>query len=157
MPIHVTLHGAPILMLGIVLASLLSEDGATFSAAALAVSGMLDIRLAFLSAFAGLWIGDWGVYFAARFASSAVRKEGRLARWLAKHRPAPIGATERQGWVLGISRFFPGTRLPAYIKAGAQRMAVGKFAAITAISAAAWVLLIFGFFRLAPSFWRSRR
>ena len=144
------MHRAPLLMGGIVLASLLSEDGATFGAAALAVSGMLDIRLAFLSAFGGLWIGDLGVYFAARFASSAAQRQGMLARWLANKRPASAHIKERQGWALGASRFFPGTRLPAYIKAGVQRMAVGRFAAVTAISAALWVSLIFTFFRLAP-------
>ncbi len=145
------MHEAPVLMLGIVLASLLSEDGATFAAAALAASGMLDIRLAFLSAFTGLWAGDLGVYFAARYASSAARRQGRLTRWLARHRPNHRDGNGRHGWALGISRFFPGTRLPAYIKAGVQRMAIGTFAAITAISAAFWISLIFAFFRLAPA------
>lgn len=144
-------YQAPVLMFGIVLASLLTEDGATFGAAALAVSGMLDIRLAFLSAFAGLWVGDLGVYFAARFGSSAVPGEGRLARWLAKHQPDRFEGNARHRWALGISRFLPGTRLPAYITAGVQRMAIGSFASITAVSAALWISLIFAFFRLAPA------
>lgn len=145
------MHKAVLLMGGIVLVSLLSEDGATFAAATLAVSGVLDIRLAFLSAFGGLWVGDLGVYFAARFATSVVQRQGVLSRWLANNRPASAQINERQGWALGASRFFPGTRLPAYIKAGAQRMAAGRFAAITAVSAALWISLIFAFFRLAPS------
>ena len=57
-------------------------------------------RLAFLSVFAGLCVGDFGVYFATRFASS--RKEGRLARWLAKHRPTSEGTLEHHRWTLGV-------------------------------------------------------
>jgi membrane protein DedA with SNARE-associated domain len=151
LPVPTLLHETPALMLGIVLGALLTEDGATFAAAALAVSGMLDTRLAFLSAFTGLWFGDLGVYFAARFARSAVRKQGWLARWIARNRPASTRPQESHGWALGLSRFFPGTRLPAYIMAGAQRMPAGSFAAITAASAALWVSLIFAFFKAAPS------
>src|SRR5689334_11769924 len=128
MPTTTMTHEAPVLVLGIMLASLASEDGATFAAAALAASGTLDVRFAFLGAFAGLWLGDFGVYFAARFAGSAIRGESWLSRWLAKHRLATSASNDRQGWALAISRFFPGTRLPAYINAGVRRMAVATYA-----------------------------
>src|SRR5438128_44450 len=145
------MHEAPVLVFGIVLTSLVSEDGATFAAAALAASGTLDVRFAFLGAFAGLWLGDFGVYFAARLATSAVRKEGRLSHWFAKHRSTVVVSKDRQTLTLAISRFFPGTRLPAYINAGVRRMGVITFASITAISAVLWILLIFAFFRIAPA------
>ncbi len=151
MPTPAMMYEAPVLVLGIMLASFASEDGATFAAAAFAGSGVLDVRFAFLGAFAGLWLGDFGVYFAARFAASAVRKEGSLSRWLAKHRSTARASNDRQGLALAISRFFPGTRLSAYINAGVRRMAVGTFASITAVSAAVWVFLIFAFFRVAPA------
>src|SRR5258708_32041396 len=52
---------------------------------------------------------------------------------------------------LAVSRFFPGTRLPAYLSAGFRRMPLPTFLAITALTAAAWVLLTFLVIRLAPS------
>ena len=150
-PISSMPGGAPLLVLGIVLAAFVSEDGATITAATLAASSVLDARLAFLGAFAGLWAGDLGVYFAARLASSTAPSNGRLSRWLAKNRNSAPAANNRHGWALAASRFFPGTRLPAYISAGIQRMAVSTFAWITALSAAAWVSLVFAFFRFAPA------
>src|SRR6266436_6221452 len=57
------LHGgsAIALIAAIVLGAFVSEDGATITAATLAASSVLDFRLAFLSAFAGLWGGDLGI------------------------------------------------------------------------------------------------
>jgi membrane protein DedA with SNARE-associated domain len=52
---------------------------------------------------------------------------------------------------LAVSRFFPGTRLPAYLSAGFRRMPALVFAAITAVSAFAWVILEFAAIRIAPS------
>ena len=54
------MHNAEVfgLVLGIIGVGLLSEDGATVTAATLAATCLLDIRLAFVSAFCGLWIGD---------------------------------------------------------------------------------------------------
>src|SRR5207237_4033977 len=42
-------------------------------------------------------------------------------------------------------------RLPAYISAGLERMPVLAFAVITAVSAIAWILLVFATIQLAPS------
>ena len=52
---------------GIIAATFISEDGATVTAATLAASSLLDARLAFVSAFSGLWVGDLGVYAIARY------------------------------------------------------------------------------------------
>ena len=60
-------HGSAIaLIVTIVLGAFISEDGATITAATLAASSVLDFRLAFLSAFAGLWGGELGVYALTR-------------------------------------------------------------------------------------------
>ena len=50
-----------------------------------------------------------------------------------------------------MSRFFPGTRLPAYVSAGLDRMPGLAFAAITGVSAVAWIVLVFASIQLAPS------
>jgi membrane protein DedA with SNARE-associated domain len=140
--------GAWALVAGIIGGAFVSEDGATVTAAALAASQILDARLAFLSAFAGLWVGDLGVYALARRMGPAILSH----RWFARR----IRATEppspnKRAWSLAISRFFPGTRLPMYVSAGLSRMPPATFAAITAISALLWTLLVFLLIRLAPS------
>ena len=125
----------------IILAALFSEDAATITAASLAASSMLDVRLAFFSAFAGLWVGDLGVYAMARLG----KEQTMRMNWFSKvsnslcDQPASI----QNGWTLALSRFFPGTRLPAYISAGLTRMSFFRFAGITAATAAVWSAVVF--------------
>ncbi len=146
------------LVAAIVFGALLSEDGATITAATLAASAVLDARLAFVSAFAGLWVGDLGVYFLARgagstflqhrwFAARLAKMTARASRSAAPDAPASGG----QQMSLALSRFVPGTRLPAYVSAGLARMPFSAFAAITAFSAIAWLLIIFALIHFAPS------
>jgi membrane protein DedA with SNARE-associated domain len=136
----------------IVLGALVSEDGATIAAATLAASSMLDARLAFFSAFAGLWVGDLGIYALARQTAPAIRQHPWFKGWFAK------SAAKRSSYYqnakhlsLALSRFVPGTRLPAYIAAGIDRMPLLIFALTTAISALVWVFLVFAGIRVAPS------
>src|SRR5215472_8137798 len=144
--------GVPAIVVGIVLGAFVSEDGATITAAALAATSVLDVRLAFLSAFAGLWIGDLGVYALARWTSPAIRRHRWFQPWFAKTTSAESSRARRKGrWRLALSRFLPGTRLPAYIAAGLDQMPVAAFAMVTAMSAIAWVAVLFFSIRLAPS------
>jgi len=48
-----------------------------------------------------------------------------------------------RAWTLAMSRFLPGTRLPAYVTAGLRRMPFSRFALITASTAIAWTALVF--------------
>src|SRR5215471_10997950 len=143
--------GVPVIVVGIVIGAFISEDGATITAAALAASSMLDVRLAFLSAFAGVWIGDLGAYVLARWTSPAIRRHWSQP-WFAKTTSSESSRDRRKGRRrLALSRFLPGTRLPAYIAAGLEQMPVATFAMVTATSAMAWVALLFFSIRLAPS------
>ncbi len=146
-------HGSAIaLIVAIVLGALISEDGATITAATLAASSVLDFRLAFLSAFAGLWGGDLGVYALTRRIGPRIMQHRWFAGWFPKERARtsnPLGSNGQLS--LALSRFFPGMRLPAYISAGLERMPVLAFAGITAVSAIAWILLVFASIQLAPS------
>src|SRR5215469_8169641 len=138
--------------IAIALGAFVSEDGATVTAATLAASSVLDVRLAFLSAFAGLWIGDMGVYAVARWTSPAIRGHRWSQPWFAKTTSSESSRDRSKGrWRLALSRFLPGTRLPAYIAAGLEQMPVAAFAMVTATSAMAWVALLFFSIRLAPS------
>src|SRR5271169_5952381 len=137
--------GAIALATAIVLGAFASEDGATITAATLAASGLLDFRLAFLSAFAGLWAGDLGVYALTRAIGPLIMQHRWFAAWFRKEKTRKGNPTGRNGQLtLALSRFLPGTRLPAYISAGLERMPVLAFAGITAVSAIAWTLLVFG-------------
>ncbi len=146
-------HGSAIaLIVAILLGAFISEDGATITAATLAASSVLDFRLAFLSAFAGLWGGDLGVYALTRRIGPRIMQHRWFAGWFPKERAGtsnPLGSNGQLS--LALSRFFPGMRLPAYISAGLERMPVLAFAGITAVSAIAWILLVFASIQLAPS------
>src|SRR5437016_2002776 len=149
-----TIHdgSAIALIVAIVRGALISEDGATITAATLAASSVLDVRLAFLSAFAGLWGGDLGVYALTRSIGPRITQHRWFAGWFAKRKTRTTSPRRNDGQLsLALSRFFPGTRLPAYISAGLDRMPVFTFAAITAVSAIAWILLVFATIQLAPS------
>jgi membrane protein DedA with SNARE-associated domain len=149
----IAIHGEGSLAVAfaIVLGAVVSEDGATITAATLTATAMLDPTLAFVSAFAGLWFGDLAVYALARLGGTALLRRNWFQKWFAA--PVSGSASSENGGRLGlaVSRFFPGTRLPAYLSAGFRRMPVHVFAAITALSAFAWVILVFAAVRLAPS------
>jgi len=136
----------------IVAGGLLSEDGATITAATLTASSSINPKLAFFSAFVGLWAGDFGVYVLARKVGPSILQSSRFQRWFGKAEPVVSDRAAGNGrWTLALSRFFPGTRVPAYISAGLGRMPAAVFAAITAVSALAWVLLVFAAIQLAPA------
>src|SRR6266849_1290679 len=146
------LHGgsAIALIAAVVLGAFVSEDGATITAATLAASSVLDFRLAFLSAFAGLWGGDLGVYALTRSIGPQITQHRWFAGWFAKGKTRASNPRRNDGQLsLALSRFFPGTRLPAYISAGLDRMPVFTCAAITAVAAmCAWLLLSYRAFSL---------
>ena len=145
-------YGALFLMAAIIFGAFISEDGATITAATLAASKLLDPRLAFVSAFAGLWAGDVGMYALARSMGPSLVHHPWFARWFSKPGSGEGSRARSEGQLaLAVSRFFPGTRLPAYLSAGFRRMPLPTFLAITALTAAAWVLLAFFVIRLAPS------
>src|SRR5437667_7025892 len=146
-------HGSAIaLIVTIVLGAFISEDGATITAATLAASSVLDFRLAFLSAFAGLWSGDLAVYALTRRIGPRIMQHRWFAGWFPKEKTRKSNPSGSNGLLsLALSRFFPGTRLPAYVSAGLDRMPGLAFAAITGVSAVAWIVLVFATIQLAPS------
>src|SRR5215469_4284983 len=94
------------------LGALVSEDGATITAATLAASRILDPRLAFFSAFAGLWVGDLGIYVLARQTAPAIRLHPWFKGWFGKSAArSPSHHQNTKHLSLALSRFVPGTRL----------------------------------------------
>ncbi len=130
------------LVLTIVLAALISEDGGVAAASVLAASSALNLPLALLGAVAGLWAGDLAIYgIARRYGRSALN-----SRWARRVTPEALARAEqwtsrRGGWALFLSRFLPGTRVAAYLTAGIGRMSVARFGLVTALSALLWSLV----------------
>src|SRR5881394_1923351 len=117
----------------IILLSFVSEDAATISSALSIFGGPLSWPLGFASCFAGIWLGDLGLYAVARYAGKGLLH----SRWVARFTdPAAIDRCERSFTrnstiALIASRFVPGTRLPTYLAAGLFRVPVRQFALIT--------------------------
>jgi membrane protein DedA with SNARE-associated domain len=134
----------------IILLSFVSEDAATISSALSIFGGPLSWPLGFAACFAGIWLGDLGLYsLACCFGKSILQ-----SRWVARF--ADAAAIERcqekfnQHGVLTLlaSRFVPGTRLPTYLAAGLLSMPVARFALVTAFAALLWIGGIFAIAKL---------
>src|SRR5215469_6424762 len=130
---------------GIVLLSFISEDAATLSSALSMFGGPISWPLSFVACFAGIWLGDLGLYALARCFGKSVLQ----ARWMAQF--ADEAAIERcqtrfnehGSLTLLASRFIPGTRLPTYLAAGLLSMPLSCFALVTAFGAVLWIGAVF--------------
>src|ERR1051325_908330 len=115
------------------LSTFVQEDAPTIGAALLASAGKLDWRVGLSACFAGIWVSDALLYFAARsfgrpllatkFARRFVSAESlhRGEEWFAR----------RGSIALVASRFVPGLRLPTYLAAGLLRVSLPRFLLIT--------------------------
>jgi membrane protein DedA with SNARE-associated domain len=138
---------APTLLasIAIIALSFVSEDAATISSALSIFGGPLRWPVAAATCFAGIWIGDIGLYSFARLAGKNLLSHHRLGSFVD---PAAIARCEdaftRNSTVALIaSRFVPGTRLPTYLAAGLFKLPLRRFALITAIGALAWISAMF--------------
>jgi len=129
----------------IVLLSLISEDAATISSALSLFGGPITWPLGFVACFAGIWLGDLGLYSLARCFGKPILK----TRWIARFADAAaiarcqIRFNNHASLALLASRFVPGTRLPTYLAAGLLSMPVTQFAAVTGFGALIWIGGIF--------------
>jgi membrane protein DedA with SNARE-associated domain len=129
----------------IVLLSFISEDAATISSALSLFGGPITWPVGFAACFAGIWLGDLGLYSLARCFGKPILK----SRWIARFAdPAAIARCQirfnnHASLALLGSRFVPGTRLPTYLAAGLLSMPVTQFAAVTAFGALLWIGGIF--------------
>ena len=137
----------------IILLSFISEDAATLSSALSVFGGPLSWPLGFATCFAGIWLGDLGLYWLARRLGKPILQSHWVARF------ADADAIERckqefnqhGSLTLLASRFIPGTRLPTYLAAGLLSMPLRRFALVTALAAALWIGGIFAIAKLLGS------
>src|SRR6266704_1906058 len=137
----------------IVLLSFVSEDAATISSALSLFGGPINWQLRFAACFAGIWLGDLGLYSLARCFGKPILK----SRWIARFADAEAiewcqtRFTDHASLKLLASRFVPGTRLPTYLAAGLLSLPVTRFAIVTAFGALLWIGGIFAITKLLGS------
>src|SRR5438876_4909153 len=137
----------------IILLSFVSEDAATISSALSIFGGPISWPLEFAAGFAGIWLGDIGLYCLARSAGKNVLRSRWLARLADSAPNHPLQKTfpTNSAFTLIASRFIPGTRLPTYLAAGLFAMPARRFALITAIGALLWISVFFALTKLLGS------
>jgi len=131
-------------LVGIALATLISEDATCIGVGLLAARGELDFASGVAACFAGIVLGDALLFAAGRFAGRPALRRAPLAWWVR------AGAVERAaGWleargpqVVLFSRFMPGLRLPTYVAAGMLGMRFGRFLGLFLLAAALWTPLL---------------
>src|SRR6266550_3295293 len=137
----------------IVLLNFISEDAATISSALSLFGGPINWQLGFAACFAGIWLGDLGLYSLARCFGKPILK----SRWIARFADAETiewcqtRFNDHASLKLLASRFVPGTRLPTYLAAGLLSMPVTRFAIVTAFAALLWIGGIFAITKLLGS------
>lgn len=128
----------------ILLGTFILEDAATVLAAIDAEAGGMPIWLALVSLYAGVILGDFGLYGLGRLCD--------LVPWL--HRFVGEHRIQRgQDWLHGrrrrvfklvvISRFLPGMRLPSYTACGFLHANFAEFAAAVVVAVLIWTSGLF--------------
>jgi membrane protein DedA with SNARE-associated domain len=124
------------------------EDLAVLGAALLVVNSMVSLAWAAGSSFAGIWLGDLGLYFLALHFGRPVLQKSWFRRFVGKN----LDLAKSEGWfqshgtlAILISRMIPGTRLPTYLAAGLLKVPARRFVAVTAGACALWVAGLFWF------------
>jgi membrane protein DedA with SNARE-associated domain len=131
----------PLEITTIVLGTFILEDAATLLAAMQVASGAVELPLALGSLYAGIVLGDLGLYGLGRMSA-----KHPWARRMVPKRRRDIG----QDWVsqrviplVLVSRFVPGLRLPTYTTCGFLKAPFLRFATAAILATLAWTSLLF--------------
>jgi membrane protein DedA with SNARE-associated domain len=108
------------------------EDAALATSLKLVADGKLSFGAAFLAVFAGISIGDLGLYFLG-----ALARRFKFLRF-SRSRNLQNGSALLASSIV-ISRAVPGTRLPLYTSAGYFRYPFWSFLFLTIVTVFAWV------------------
>jgi membrane protein DedA with SNARE-associated domain len=125
----------------IILGTFILEDAATVGAALQVEDGAVPLGLALVSLYAGIVLGDLGLYGLGALSA----RIPLVAGYLPPHRQETIKA-----WISGrifkvvlVSRFLPGLRLPTYTTCGFVGADLRQFTLAAVIATAAWTSLLF--------------
>ena len=117
------------------------EDAATLLAAMQVASGALSLELALGALYAGIVLGDIGLY-GLGFLSGT---HGWARKFIPAHR-RDLGrewVSQRVFPIVVVSRFIPGLRLPTYTTLGFLHAPLGPFAAAAIAATLVWTSTLF--------------
>jgi membrane protein DedA with SNARE-associated domain len=125
----------------IIIGTFILEDAATVAAAMQVEQGALSGELALVSLYAGIVLGDLGLYGLGKLSAMLPF----VARFLPPHRQDTIKAflSGRVFQVVLVSRFLPGLRLPTYTTCGFVGADFKRFTLAAIIATACWTSLLF--------------
>ncbi|HEX7391030.1 MAG TPA: VTT domain-containing protein [Acidiphilium sp.] len=125
----------------IILGTFILEDAATLLAAMQVAAGVVSLPLALGSLYAGIILGDLGLYGLGRLSV-----EHPWAQRMVPARRRDIGrdwVSRRLIPVVLVSRFVPGLRLPTYTTCGFLKAPFLGFAAAAILATLAWTSMLF--------------
>ncbi|MFP4283187.1 MAG: alpha/beta fold hydrolase [Opitutales bacterium] len=127
-------------------ATLVSEDLTCIGAGLLAAYGLIPLPAAIGACFAGIFLGDLGLYAAGRtLGRPALRR--RPFRWIVSEvaeRRAEAWFHRRGAVIILASRFLPGTRAATYFTAGVLKAPFARFILFFGVAAAIWTPALVG-------------
>lgn len=124
----------------LLLLTFLTEDGACVLAGGLAAVGSISLPAAIAACFAGIFIGDTGLYWIGRGVANTPAMRSTAERLVGAKRIERAGnwLEERGLEAIIVSRFVAGLRLPTYLAAGFLKTDFRKFLIYFAAAAAVW-------------------
>ncbi len=135
-----------ILSFAIMLGTFMLEDTTTVIVGLLAADHVIGVPLALFSLYAGIIVGDIGLYCLGYLAST----NARLARYVDHDFIAPFRAWLETRFVLTVfsARFIPGSRLPTYTASGFFRSPLSTFILTAIFATSLWTTVLF-----SASYW----
>lgn len=136
-----------ILLALVLLGTLLSEDLALVTAGLMVAHGRVDFASAAAAGYAGVLLGDLGLYALGRWFGRRALGRAPWSWILREHdvEDARHWYRRRGSLAVFVGRFLPGARVATYFVAGLARARLGVFAGTLAVAAAIWVPLLVGF------------
>lgn len=130
-----------LLALAIMLGTFFLEDTTTVIVGLLAADHIIGIPIALASLYAGIIVGDIGLYTLGYLASA----NARLARYVDHDFVAPFRAWLETRFVLTVfsARFIPGSRLPTYTASGFFRSPLSTFIMTAIVATSIWTTILF--------------
>jgi membrane protein DedA with SNARE-associated domain len=127
-------------VLGIVLAAFASEDLTCVAVGLLIAAGRVDWLPGLAGCFAGVVLGDCGVWLVGRVAGAGAFRWRWVRRRLPDDRLAEMSRLlcRRTGRAVVVSRVLPGTRVPLYLAAGILGTCPYRFLGWAVIAALVW-------------------
>ena len=135
-----------LLALAIMLGTFFLEDTTTVIVGLLAADHIIGVPIALASLYAGIVVGDIGLYTLGYLAST----HPRLARYVDHDFIAPFRAWLETRFVLTVfsARFIPGSRLPTYTASGFFRSPLSTFIMTAIVATSVWTTILF-----SASYW----